>query len=157
MYKCNGDDWLLYVKYFGWQYYYSQLVSSIPSASVIPVSIGIDAGSFRIETEALSFSARPSSNSLSNFEDTAAWDSLSDWLDTAVDDPTILLDWYQLPADGGLALVIGIVEGTACIVSDSSFNPDSSFGLDSTSAVVLAPSTNCATKFYAKGNNWVAG
>ena len=51
----------------------------------------------------------------------------------------------------------GIVQGTTCIVGDSSFNPDSSLGPTGTSAVVLAPSTNCETKFYAKGNNWVTG
>ena len=79
------------------------------------------------------------------------------WLDTAINDPTILLDWYQLHSDGGLALMNSIVEGTACIVSGSIFTPDSSLGPAGTSAVVLAPSTNCATKFYAKGNNWVTG
>ena len=119
----------------------------MPTASVVPVSIGIDAGSCRIETEALSFNISPSSNSLSDFGVIDAWDSLLDGLDTAVDDPTILLDWYQLPSDGGLALVNGIVEGTACIVSDDSFNRDSSLGPADTSAVVLAPSTSSATKF----------
>ena len=51
----------------------------------------------------------------------------------------------------------GIVAGTASIVSDNSFNPDSSLGSAGTSAVILAPSTNCTIKFYAKGNNWAAG
>ena len=153
MYKRNGDNWLLYVKRSGRRYYYSQLVPSIPIPSIVPVSIGIDAGSFRIETEALSFNVCPSSNSLSDFEDKSSWDSLSDGLDTAVDDPTILLDWYQLFADDCLALMNGIVQETAGIVSDGAFNPDSSLGPTGTSAVVLAPSTNCATKFYAKGNN----
>ena len=60
-------------------------------------------------------------------------------MDTAVDDSTILLDLYHLPPDSGLALFNGIVEGTACIVSDGSFNPDSSLGPASTSTVVLAP------------------
>ena len=155
MYKRNSDNWLLYVKRFGRRYYYSQLVPSIQTTSVVPVSIGIDAGSFRIETEALSFSVCPSSSSLSDFENTAAWDSLSNGLDIAVNDPAILLDQYQLPIDGGLTLVNGIVKGTECIVSDGSFNPDSSLGPVGTSAVVLAPSINCATKFDAKGNNWV--
>ena len=88
---------------------------------------------------------------------TASWASLSDGLDTAVDDPTILLDRYQLPTDGCLALVNIIVQGTACIVSGGSFNPDSSLGPASTSALVLVLSTNYETKFYAKGNNWVTG
>ena len=78
-------------------------------------------------------------------------------MDSVVDDPTILCDQYHLPPDVGIALVNGIVEGTVCIVSDGLFNPDSSLGPVGTSAVVLAPSTSCATKFYAKGNNWVIG
>ena len=147
MYKRNGNDWLLYVKHFGRQYYYSQPVPSIPTASVVPVSIGIDGGSFRIETVALSFNVYPSNNILSDFKDTSAWVSLSNELDTAVDDPTILFDQYQLPSNGCLALVNGIVEGIACIVSDGSFNLDSSLGPAGTSAVVLAPSTSSATKF----------
>ena len=30
-------------------------------------------------------------------------------------------------------------------------------GPTGTSAIVLAPSTECSAKFYAKGNNWVTG
>ena len=76
-------------------------------------------------------------------------------MDTAVNDSTILLDQYHLPQNGGLSLVDCIVEGSACIVSNSSFNTDSSLGPTGTSAVVvvLTPSTNYATKFYVKGNN----
>ena len=76
-------------------------------------------------------------------------------MDTAVEDPTIYQ--YNLSCDGYLALVAGIVAGTASIVSDGSFNPASLIGPAGTSAVVLAPSTNCPAKFYAKGNNWVTG
>ena len=105
MYKHNSDDWLLYVKRFGCQYYYYYYpVPFIPTASIVPILIRIDAGSFRIETEVQSINVCPSSNSLSDFEDSSTWDSLLDRLDTAVDDHTILLDWYQLPADGCLAL-----------------------------------------------------
>ena len=78
-------------------------------------------------------------------------------MDTAIEDPTILLDQYHLPLDGCLALVAGIVAGTASIVSDGSFNPESLIGTVGASAVVLAPSTECSAKLFAKGNNWVAG
>ena len=138
----------MYVKLYEQRYYYLNPVPSIPTASVVPVSIGIDAGSFRIETEALLFSVCPSNNSLSDFEDIDTWDSLLDGLDTTVNDPTILLEWYQLPSDGGLALVNSIVEGTACIVSDGSFNPNSSLYPVSTSNVALAPSSHCVTKIF---------
>ena len=46
---------------------------------------------------------------------------------------------------------------TSCIVSDGYFNPDSSLDPAGTSSVVLASSTDCETKLYAKGNNWVTG
>ena len=51
----------------------------------------------------------------------------------------------------------GIVAGTASIVSNGSLNPESLIGPAGTSTVVLAPSTKCSAKFYAKGNNWVTG
>ena len=78
-------------------------------------------------------------------------------MDAAVEDPTILLDQYHLPSNDCLAPVAGIETGTASIVSDGSFNPESLIGLAGTSAVVLAPSTNCPAKLYTKGNNWVTG
>ena len=94
---------------------------------------------------------------LSDFEDASLWTSLSDGMDSAVEDPTILLNKYQLPSDECRALVDGIVAGTASIVSNGSFNPESSTGPAGTSAVVLALSIECSAKFYAKWNNWVTG
>ena len=157
MYKHNGTDQLLYVKRFGRRYYYTHPVPSIQTNSIVPISIRINAGSFGVEIQVQSFNVCLSNNSLSDFEDNFAWTPLSDGLDTAIDNPTILLDRYLLPSDKCLTLVNGIVQGTACIVSNGSFNLDSSFGPTGTSAVVLAPFTNYETKLYAKGNNWVTG
>ena len=106
-----------------------------------------------IDSEVTDFTVSPPSALLSDFEDASLWISLSDRMDTAVEDPTILLDRFCLPADGCLALVVGIAAGTASIASDGSFNPESLIGPAGTSAVVLAPSTECSAKFYAKGNN----
>ena len=100
---------------------------------------------------------RPTNNLSSDFENATVWTSLLDGMDTAVEDPTILLDQFHLPIDSCLALVAGIVAGTASIDSDESFNPESLIGPASTTAVVLVPSTNYpAAKSYA-GNNWVTG
>ena len=120
---------------------------------MVPVSISISAASHQIESEVSSFSVCPNSNLLSDFEDASLWTSLSDGMDSAVEDPTILLHNYHLPSDECHALVDGILAGTASIVSDGSFNPESLMGPTGTSAVVLAPSTECPAKFYAKGNN----
>ena len=61
-------------------------------------------------------------NPISDFDNSPTWTSLSDGMDMAIEDPTILLDQYQLPVDNCLALIEGIVNGTASIVSDGSFN-----------------------------------
>ena len=47
-------------------------LTSFATASVVPVLIRIDAGSFQIETQVQSFSVCPSNNSLSDFEAIAA-------------------------------------------------------------------------------------
>ena len=124
---------------------------------MVPVSICISALSHQIEAKVSSFSVCPNTNLLSDFEDESLWTSLVDGMDSAVEDPTILLHKYRLPSDECHALVDGIVAGTASIVSDGSFNPESVMGPTGTSAVVLAPSTKCSAKFFAKGNNWVIG
>ena len=91
---------------------------------MVPVSISISAASHQIEAEVSSFSVCPNSNLLSDFEDASLWTSLLDGIDSAVEDPTILLYNYYLPSDDWHALVDGIVAGTAGIVSDGSFNPE---------------------------------
>ena len=71
-------------------------------------------------------------------------------MNAAVADPTILLDHYHLPPDSCLTLVDGVIQGTAYIVSDGSFNPDSSAGSAGTSAVVLAPPLTVIPNFTPK-------
>ena len=72
-------------------------------------------------------------------------------MDTAAADHDILLDHYHLSQDSCLLLVDGITQGTDSIVSNGSFNPDSSISSAGTLAFVLAPSIDCDTKLYAKG------
>ena len=155
MYKRYREIWLLYIQHFGQRYYYMHLIPSFPSNFIVSISIRTNVCSFGIETQVQLFNICPSNNILSGLEDTSGWTILLNGLDTVVDDPTILLDCYQLPSDRGLALVNDIVQGTTCLVSNASFNRDSSLIPTGTSTVVLAPSTNCETKFYAKGNKWV--
>ena len=109
MYKRNGDNWLNNEKRFGHHYYQFELVQSVSTASMVPVSIGILADSHQIEPEVTSFIVCLASNLVSDFEDASAQTSPSDRMDTAIEDPTILLDQYQLPLDDCLALVAGIV------------------------------------------------
>ena len=73
-------------------------------------------------------------------------------MDAAVADSTILLDLYPLSLDSCLVLVDGIIQGTVSIVSNGSFNPDSSAGPAGTSTFFLASSIDCDIKLYAMGN-----
>ena len=153
LYKREGQYWTSYQKRFTRRYYKNETVVAGSTYTMVPVSIRISATSHQIESEVISFSVCPNSNLLSNFVDSSLWTSLSDGMDSTVEDPTILLHKYHLPSDECHALVDGIVVGTASIVSGGSFNPESLTGPAGTSAVVLALSTKCSVKFYAKGNN----
>ena len=68
-----------------------------------------------------------------------------------------MLDTCVLPEDNCQALSAGIRNGTASIVSGGSFNPASPIGPVGTLAVMLAPSTECPKRHWAKGCNWVNG
>ena len=54
-------------------------------------------------------------------------------------------------------LVKGIRNGTASIVSDGSFERNSTISQAGTSAVILAPSTTSQTQHWTRGENWVTG
>ena len=59
---------------------------------------------------------------------------------------TMRLDRYHLPTGSCLALIDVIAQGKACIVSNESFNSDSSVGPAGISPVVLASSIDCDIK-----------
>ena len=72
---------------------------------------------------------------------------MSEGFDNTIADPTILLDIFILPEDGCADLVEGIRIGTACGVSDGSFDAASPIGPAGSSAVILASSILCHKKF----------
>ena len=55
------------------------------------------------------------------------------------------------------SLAEGIRKGTASVVSDGSFEANAAIGPVGTSAVIIAPSTTCESKHWAKGEDWVTG
>ena len=73
-----------------------------------------------IDAQVAEFSVSPLSNLLSDFEDSLLWTSWSVGMDSAVEDPTVLLDQVRLPSDGCLALVACIAAGTASIINEGS-------------------------------------
>ena len=80
-------------------------------------------------------------NSPSNFEANSEWSTLPEGFDYASNDQTILLDKFILPEDMCSSLVDSIRSGTASIVSDGSYEANSSIGKAGTSSVILSPSS----------------
>lgn len=69
----------------------------------------MEVSSFGIKVQAQASNILLSTDALFDFEDNEGWENLADGLDTVVDDPTILLDQYQLPPNKCLDLVDSIV------------------------------------------------
>ena len=113
----------------------------------------VTANSVSIEGQTREFVLLPVEDALSDFEANSEWSTLSEGFDYAVNDPTILLDKFILPEDMYNSLVDGIRNGTARIVLDGPFEPNSPIGKAGTSAVILAPSTICQPKYWVKGWN----
>ena len=89
-------------------------------------------------------------NALSDFEGNSAWSTFSESFDTAINDPTTLLDKYWLPDDQCDDFFEGVILGTASIVSDGSFDPASSIEPVRSSTIILASSTECNKKIRLK-------
>ena len=80
LYKRNCNYWFLYTQCYSRRYYYCNTVESCLVNQASPVSV-------RINTSPI--------DTLSDFEDAAGWDNLADGFDTALEDPTILLNqWF---------------------------------------------------------------
>ena len=77
-------------------------------------------------------------NILSDYEDAAEWTTLTEGFDSAINNQTILLDKFILPVDRCNDLVEGIILGTACVISDGSFDAVSTIGPANSSAYILA-------------------
>ena len=69
----------------------------------------------------------------------SAWNNINEGLTTAVNDPSVLLEKFDIIEEKCNNLVKGITEGTACVISDKYFNPNSPIGPTGTSTVILAP------------------
>ena len=123
----------------------------------VPISVCMVGSRYKIDVQVLQFHILPLIDTLSDFEDASSLNNLSDGFDTAINDPTILLDHYLLPNNNCSNLVEGIIRGTASTVSDSSFDPASPIGPAGSSAIILASSTKCHARFYTKACNWVTG
>ena len=123
----------------------------------VPISVSTVVNSFKIEVQALQFNTFPPMDALSDFQDNSSRGTLSEGFNTTINDPTILIDHYQLPDNHCNDLVEGIICGTASIISDGSFDPATPIGPAGSSTVILASSTECNAKFQTRACNCVTG
>ena len=145
IYQCSGEGWCYYSQRRR-RYYLNEVINNCPLDLALPISVSTVANSSKIEGPVAAFALHPPVNTLSDFEDEAEWSTLSEGFDNAITDPTILLDKFILPEDGCTDLVEGIRLGTACVVSDGSFDAASPIGPAGSSAVILASSIACHKK-----------
>lgn len=150
LYRRNKGDWLVYTQGYVDRYSYADTNDLCHTNIVVHISIRLDHNSVSIDIRSLLFYILPPIVDLSDFKDADSWSSLKDGLDAGKSDDTILLDKYELPQDNCVRLATGIIQGTASIVSDGSFNPDSPIGPTGTSVVVLTHSIDCEKNLYAK-------
>ena len=61
----------------------------------VPISVSTVANSFKIEVQVLQFNLLPPMDVLSDFEDNSSCATLSEGFDIAINDPAILLDYYE--------------------------------------------------------------
>ena len=94
----------------------------MPMNYALPISVRPVGTSLAIEGKVEDFDILPPINPMTEFEDDQAWLDTEDGFTKAKEDPTILLDKFELPDDKGQALVEGIRNRTASIVSDGSYN-----------------------------------
>ena len=142
IYQRSGECWSYYSQRRR-RYYMNEVINNCPLDLALPISVSTVANSFKIEGPVAAFALHPPVNTLLDFEDEAEWSTLSEGFDNAITDPTILVDKFILPEDGCTDLVEGIRLGTACVVSDGSFDAASPIGPAGFSAVILASSIAC--------------
>ena len=157
IYHRNDNHWSYYRRALR-RYHLDDETNTFPFGNVLPILVvPATANSVTIKGQTKKFILLPAVNALSDFEADSEWSTLSKGYDYVVNDPTILLGKFILPEDMCNGLVDGIREGTASIVLDGSFEPNSPIGMAGTSAVILTPSTICQPKYWVKGWNWVTG
>ena len=157
IYRRNDNSWTFY-RQFRRRYYLDEDTQTCPGPEAMPVSVA-PLTSICIVTEGHSrnFVLLSPINSLSDFEANSEWSNLSEGFDYPLNNKTVLLDRFFPPKDMCNSLVEAIRNGTASIVSDGTYERNSSIGQARTSAVILEPSTTCQPRHWAKGENWVTG
>ena len=142
IYKQNKDNWSYYCQAFR-RFYLDNETATCPPDFNLLITVPPVATSLCIEGPGSVFNLLPATNALSESENDYARSNLQEGFDYTIIDSTILLDKFVLPKDMCQFLVGKISNSTASIVSDSSFNPASPIGPVGTSAVILAPLTEC--------------
>ena len=150
IYYCNYDGWTYFCNRHR-RYCQEEDTQTCPVPDAVPISV-VHITSSCVITEGYSrdFTLLSPINVLSDFEANSEWSNLSKGFDYALNDETIFLDRFFPPTDMCNNLVKGIRNGTASIVSDGSFEQNSSIGQARTSAVTLSPSTTCQPQHWVR-------
>jgi hypothetical protein len=109
------------------------------------------------ETADLQLQNMDTSGQYNGLYDNGRWRNIDEAMRLIQFHPDILLDSHDTAKDGGLAIVQGIKDGTARIVSDRSYKKDKPIGPAGTSAFRIAPYANNKEEQCITGYNWVTG
>ena len=159
----KNERWEIYKQYHSFTYHYLATADFAevehPAEDLRPISVCKQAtNSYKVER--IIYQIRqvvPNEEVPYLFPFSSAWNTIKEGLTEAVNDPSILLDKYNISEEKCNNLAKGITEETACVVSDGSFNPKSSIGPAGTSSVILAPSETSESSQCVTGANWITG
>ena len=158
LFKGTSNEWEVFSQHHGQRAFASNpTIHDIPS-NLSPISV-LEGVYGRVSVDVLSevLSVTPQQDHRSDFEDHLRWNSIRDGFEFAHLDQSILLNKFCILSNDCKAIADGISQGTASVVSDGSFCKDSQIGPSGTSAVIVAPETDCDQNLCATGTNWVTG
>ena len=87
----------------------------------------------------------------------SVWNNINKGLIAAVNDLSILLDKLNITEEKYNKFAKGITDGTACIVSDESFNPNTPIDLTRISTIILIPTDTSEKAQCVTEVNWITG
>jgi hypothetical protein len=161
-YKRDGDTWRVHLKTGRRQYSYLGNYVVCPNQDTI-ASVYEQGGRVYVETTSMFETAdlqlrdMDTSRQYNDLYDNGRWRDIDKAMRLIQFHPDILLDSHDMAKDGGLAIVQGIKDGTARIVSDGSYKKDTPIGPAGTSAFYIAPYANNKEEQCITGYNWVTG
>ena len=158
LFKQTSNEWEVFTQYHGQRAFApNPTIQDIPS-NLSPISV-LEGVYGQVSVDVLSevLSVTLQQDHLSDFEYHSRWNSICDGFGFACLDQSILLNKFCIPSDDFKSIADSLSQGTTSVVSDESFCRDLQIGPSGTSAVIVAPETDCNQNLCATGTNWVTG